>query len=54
MSEGWSFLGDIFAREEIRFIPSEENIGKQIESMKKVISISGEKLVLFTAMGESY
>lgn len=51
ISKGWCFSGDIFAREKIKFIRPEENIGEQIKSLKMLLSISGEKLVLFTAMG---
>lgn len=51
MNQGWCFSGDIFARENIKFIRPEENICEQVESMKKLLSLSGEKLVLFTAMG---
>lgn len=51
MPEGWCFSGDIFAREKIKFIRPEENIAEQIESMKMLLSLPVEKLVLFTAMG---
>ncbi|HOP61795.1 MAG TPA: MBL fold metallo-hydrolase [Spirochaetota bacterium] len=51
MSEGWCFSGDIFVRENIKYIRPEENIGEQIESMKMLYSLPSEKLVLFTATG---
>ncbi len=51
MSEGWCFSGDIFAREKIKFIRPEEKIGAQMESMRMLLSLPLEKLVLFTAMG---
>jgi len=51
MSEAWCFSGDIFARENIKFIRPEENLGEQIESLKKLISLAEDNLILFTAMG---
>lgn len=51
MNEGWCFSGDIFTRENIKFIRPEENIGMQIRSLKNLLSIAGERLVLFTALG---
>ena len=51
-SEGWCFTGDLFARENPKFIRPEENIGQIIESMRKVIELPTERLVLFTAVGK--
>ncbi len=47
----WCFSGDIFTREKIKFIRPEENIGQQIESMNMLISMTNEKMTLFTATG---
>lgn len=51
MSQGWCFSGDLFARENPKFIRAEENIGEIIRSMRKIIEIPTEKLVLFTSLG---
>ena len=51
MSKGWCFSGDIFTRENIKFIRPEENIGEQIKSLKMLLSLPGEKLELYTATG---
>lgn len=51
MSQGWCFSGDLFARETPKFIRAEENIGEIIKSMRKIIYLPTEKLVLFTSLG---
>lgn len=52
LSRGWCFTGDLFARENPKFIRPEENIGEIIRSMHKVLEISSKRLVLFTAVGK--
>jgi len=51
-SKGWCFTGDLFAREKPKFIRPEENIGEIIESMRKVMELPIDRLVLFTAVGK--
>jgi glyoxylase-like metal-dependent hydrolase (beta-lactamase superfamily II) len=52
LSKGWCFTGDLFAREKPKFIRPEENIGEIIQSMRKLIELPTERLVLFTAVGK--
>jgi len=52
LSKGWCFTGDLFARENPKFIRPEENIGEIIQSMRKVMQLPTDRLVLFTAMGK--
>lgn len=51
-SRGWCFTGDLFARETPKFIRPEENIGEIVRSMKKIMELPMDKLVLFTAVGK--
>jgi glyoxylase-like metal-dependent hydrolase (beta-lactamase superfamily II) len=51
-SKGWCFAGDLFAREKPKFIRPEENIGEIVRSMRTVLELSGERLVLFTSVGK--
>lgn len=51
-SQGWCFTGDLFARENPKFIRAEENIGEIVRSMRTVLDGAGERLVLFTAVGK--
>jgi glyoxylase-like metal-dependent hydrolase (beta-lactamase superfamily II) len=51
-SKGWCFTGDLFARENPKFIRPEENIGEIVQSMRKVMQLPTDKLVLFTAVGK--
>jgi len=51
LSRGWCFSGDIFTRERVKFIRPEENVRAQISSMKKILSLAGSDLTLFTALG---
>jgi len=51
MSKGWCFTGDLFTRESPKFIRSEENIGEIIRSMRKIVELPTEKLILFTSLG---
>jgi glyoxylase-like metal-dependent hydrolase (beta-lactamase superfamily II) len=52
LAKGWCFTGDLFARENPKFIRPEENIGEIIRSMQKIIDLPTERLVLFTAVGK--
>ena len=51
-SRGWCFSGDLFARENPKFIRPEENIGEIIRSMRNVMELPTERLVLFTSVGK--
>jgi len=51
-SQGWCFAGDLFARENPKFIRPEENLGGIIRSMRRVMDACGGRLVLFTAVGK--
>jgi len=51
MSKGWCFSGDIFITEKPKVIRADEDIEGLMESMRKLIDLPTERLVLFTAMG---
>jgi hypothetical protein len=51
MKQGWCFTGDLFARETPKFIRAEENIGEIIDSMRKIVVLPTDRLVLFTSLG---
>ena len=51
MDRGWCFSGDLFAREQMKFIRPEEDIGEIVASMKKLIALPSDRLVLFTSLG---
>lgn len=51
-SKGWCFTGDLFAREQPKFIRPEENAGLILDSMGKLLALPGDRLVLFTAVGK--
>jgi glyoxylase-like metal-dependent hydrolase (beta-lactamase superfamily II) len=51
MARGWCFSGDIFARERMKFIRPEEDMGKTVASMHKLIALPTERLILFTSVG---
>lgn len=48
---GWCFSGDIFARERLKFIRPEEEMGETVASMKKLIGLPTDRLILFTSLG---
>jgi glyoxylase-like metal-dependent hydrolase (beta-lactamase superfamily II) len=52
LSKGWCFSGDIFAREQVKFIRPEENVSGLVNSMRKILSLAGDRLVLFTSVGK--
>jgi len=49
---GWCFSGDIFARETLKFIRPEEDMGQTVRSMKRLVDLETERLVLFTSVGK--
>lgn len=51
ISEGWCFSGDIFAREQIKFMRPEEDIGQTLASMRSLLELPCRELTLFTGLG---
>ena len=51
MDRGWCFSGDLFAREQMKFIRPEEDMGETVASMKKLIALPSDRLILFTSVG---
>ncbi len=52
LSNGWCFSGDIFAREKPKFIRPEEDVSGMIKSMRSLIGLPCERLVLLTSVGK--
>ena len=52
LSKGWCFSGDIYARENLKFIRPEEDVSSMIKSMRSLISLPCERLVLLTSVGK--
>jgi ribonuclease/clavin/mitogillin len=52
LSRGWCFSGDIFAREKPKFIRPEEDVSGMIKSMRALIELNCERLVLLTSVGK--
>jgi glyoxylase-like metal-dependent hydrolase (beta-lactamase superfamily II) len=50
-ARGWCFSGDIFARERMKFIRPEEDMGETIASLRKLIALPTDRLILFTSVG---
>ncbi|MBA4397861.1 MAG: hypothetical protein C0394_10850 [Syntrophus sp. (in: bacteria)] len=50
-ARGWCFSGDIFARERMKFIRPEEDMGETVASMRRLIALPTERLILFTSVG---
>ena len=50
-NRGWCFSGDIFTREKMKFIRPEENMGETVASMKRLIDLPTNRLILFTSVG---
>jgi len=50
-NRGWCFSGDIFARENPKFIRPEEDMGETCLSLEKILAVAPDKLVLFTSVG---
>jgi glyoxylase-like metal-dependent hydrolase (beta-lactamase superfamily II) len=51
MDKGWCFSGDLFAREQMKFIRPEEDMGETVASMKKLIALPSDRMILFTSVG---
>ena len=49
---GWCFSGDIFSRETLKFIRPEEDMGETVRSMKRLLDLETERLILFTSVGK--
>jgi glyoxylase-like metal-dependent hydrolase (beta-lactamase superfamily II) len=52
LTRGWFFTGDLFARENPKFIRPEENIGAIMASMRMILDAAGERFVMFTSVGK--
>lgn len=50
-SRGWCFCGDIYARQEMKFIRPEEEMAETVASMRRLIALPTDRLVLFTSVG---
>lgn len=50
-TQGWCFSGDLFARENPKFIRPEEDMEKTVESMRKIAGLKTDRLILFTSVG---
>jgi len=50
--KGWCFSGDIFSRETLKFIRPEEDMGQTVWSMKRLLDLETERLILFTSVGK--
>lgn len=51
MERGWCFSGDIFAREQMKFIRPEEEMGETVASLRRLIALPAKRLILFTSVG---
>ena len=49
--QGWCFSGDIFASAKPRVLREEENTAETVRSMKRLVDLETDRLVLFTAQG---
>lgn len=49
--KGWCFSGDLFISENPKVIRPEENITEIIKSMKKLVDLKTDRLILFTSIG---
>jgi len=49
--KGWCFSGDLFISEKPRVIRPEEDIAGITRSMKKLVALGTDRLILFTSMG---
>lgn len=49
--KGWCFSGDLFVSERPPVVRPEENITEIIRSMKKLIDLKTDRLILFTSIG---
>jgi glyoxylase-like metal-dependent hydrolase (beta-lactamase superfamily II) len=51
MERGWCFSGDIFAREQMKFIRPEEEMGETVASLRRLIALPAKRLIIFTSVG---
>jgi glyoxylase-like metal-dependent hydrolase (beta-lactamase superfamily II) len=51
MTRGWCFTGDLFISREPKAMRPEEDIYEISRSMKKLVGLQTEKLILFTGLG---
>jgi glyoxylase-like metal-dependent hydrolase (beta-lactamase superfamily II) len=51
MTKGWCFTGDLFISREPKAMRPEEDIYEIARSMKKLVDLQTEKLILFTGLG---
>ncbi len=49
--KGWCFSGDLFVTEKPKAFRPHEDIAETIKSMKKLVELQTDRLVLFTALG---
>jgi glyoxylase-like metal-dependent hydrolase (beta-lactamase superfamily II) len=49
--KGWCFSGDLFVSERPKVIRPEENITEIMRSMKKLVDLKTDRLILLTSMG---
>jgi len=49
--KGWCFTGDLFSRENPKFIRPEENVADMVRSLRMIDRLPSERLVLFTSLG---
>jgi len=52
--EGWCFSGDLFISIEPKALRPEEDIGEIARSMRRLLQIKTERLVLFTSLGNVF
>jgi glyoxylase-like metal-dependent hydrolase (beta-lactamase superfamily II) len=50
-TRGWCFTGDLFARENPKFIRPEEDMGETAKSMANIANLKTDRLTLFTSIG---
>ncbi len=50
--KGWCFSGDLFVNEKPKAFRPHEDIAETIKSMKKLVELQTERLILFTALGK--
>lgn len=50
-SQCWCFCGDIFASERVKTIRPEEDMALTVSSLKKIVNLDMERLILFSSSG---
>jgi glyoxylase-like metal-dependent hydrolase (beta-lactamase superfamily II) len=51
-TRGWCFSGDLFISQEPMAVRPEDDIAETVQSMRKLIDLKVEKLILFTSAGK--